>query len=131
MKILLDSDFIFGLVEKKDPHHKFCAKYAIEANNKKDKFFCLNITLQETATVLSNKSSHKTAVEFLNNLDSLVDTVIVLDNVIENKAWKIFKREKKNKTSYVDCANLAACEFYKLDKIASFDKFYPEQYKIN
>jgi len=131
MKLLLDSDFIFGLVETKDPHHKFCVKYAESASERKDKFFCLNITMQETVTVLSNKSSQKIAIKFFENFDSIIDTVIVLDKKVEQKAWEIFTSKSKNKTSYVDCANLAAFKFYNLDKIASFDKFYPKEIKIN
>ena len=45
---------------------------------------------------------------------------------LDREAWKILKGQTKKGTFFIDCANLAALELYKLDKIASFDTFYPK-----
>lgn len=130
MNILLDSDCLFGLFVPDDVHHKNSTRIIKAAEKNKAHFYALNLVIQETATVVSNKRTQADAIKFFKNFDKVVDTVIALPQEVEEKTWKVFLKQKEDKTSFIDCANLVALEEYNLDKIASFDGFYPEGLRI-
>jgi len=54
-----------------------------------------------------------------------------LDLELENNSSKIFEKQSKKGMSFIDCANLAVLEKYKLDGILSFDEFYPKRFRVN
>lgn len=130
MKILLDSDALFGLYIPDDIHHKESVRLLEECNNKEDSLFVLSSVLQETATVISYKRDHATSLRFLAHIDDLGATKLSLDEGLEDSAWKIFESQTKKGTSFVDCANIAAVEKYTLDRILSFDTFYPKELRV-
>ena len=129
MKLLIDSDFLFGLFVQTDPHYseskRLGAKFGPTSN-----LFVSNLVIYETATVISYKDNHKSSLIFLDKLPSLNLQTIVLDSALEEMSWKIFKTQTKKGTSFVDCTNLAILEKYKLDGILSFDLFYPKHLRI-
>lgn len=127
MKILFDSDFIFGLLVTHDPHHEETKEIIEKLDKSETQFFVSNVVIQEAATVLSNKVSQQQAIEFYKHVDSIADTFVMLGPEVEKKAWRIFLKQAKKRTSFVDCANLAILKEYNLDKIASFDGFYPKE----
>lgn len=127
---MLDSDFLFGLFVPDDVHHNNTKKILREIEGHSVKLHALNLVLQETATVVSNKRTQQDAVRFVKNFDSVVDTVIVLSPDVEEKTWKLFLKQRENEISFIDCANLVVLEEYNLDKIASFDKFYPKKFVL-
>lgn len=129
MKLLLDSDFWFGLIVQRDPHHKSIQNFINHLTNK-IQLFTLNLVMQETATVLSNKADQQTSLYFLSEFEKLPVSIIHIDLDLEAITWNLFKKQIKKGTSFIDCANLATIEMYKLDGILSFDLFYPKQLRI-
>ena len=123
MKILVDSDALFGLSVAKDAHHKTATKIfnSLPHSTKK---LALNLTIQESATVISNKIGQQQAKDFISNLPNLNLEIIPLHPDIESRAWEFFTQQTKKGTSFVDCANAATLEYYQLDSIFSFDTFY-------
>ncbi len=131
MKILIDSDFLFGLFVPDDAHHNESRKEWMDLEGKNHEFFISNLVIQETATVLSYKRGQVTAVLFLKRLPSLKLTTVVVDSSIEKRAWELFESQTKKGISFVDCSNLTTIEKYRLDGILSFDKFYPKEILIS
>lgn len=129
MKLLLDSDFLFGLFVPDDPHHEKARRIWVDLIKRGSEFFVLKLAIQETATVLSHKIDQRTAISFLEKLPELGLKVLGADVEMEEDGWKIFKAQTKKGTSYVDCLNLAVIHKYKFDGILSFDKFYPKSLK--
>lgn len=130
MNILLDSDALFGLFVPHDAHHK-TVKAIIKKNLiPQNSFRVLNLVIQETATLISYKINQEVSLSFLENFSTLATHIITLTEVIERNAWDIFKKQTKKGTSFIDCANLATVEYYKLDGILTFDEFYPQELRI-
>lgn len=127
MKILLDSDALFGLFIPDDVHHKEATGLLEKCKNKEDLFFVLSSVIQETATVISHKRNHETSIRFLAQIGHLGATKLWLDEALEDAAWQVFEAQTKKGTSFIDCANLAAIRHYSIDKIFSFDRFYPKE----
>lgn len=130
MKLLVDSDFLFGLFIPDDPHHKRAKQIWIDLMKEDNEVFVLNLTIQETATVLSHKRGQSTAIAFVDRLPELNLKKIEIDMDLEEEGWKIFKIKTKKGISFVDCANLAVIEHFKLDGILSFNRFYPKELRV-
>ena len=127
MKLLVDSDFLVAAYKADDPSHIRATKMSRLHNKQGNKFVCLNLVVQESATVISHRMGMDDARKFYKNIGNFIDTFIVLDTELEKECWNIFLEQSKKGTSFVDCANLAVCQKYKLDGILSFDKFYPKE----
>jgi len=123
MKVLFDSDALFALYFVDDSNH-LKAKKILQTFSSKDELFATNLVLQESATVISRKVGQDQAIDFLRKLRITNAQEVFVNQKLTAKAWKIFKRQTKKSTSFVDCANLAIAHELKIDKIFSFDKFY-------
>lgn len=125
-KIVLDSNVLVALIKSDDSTHAKAKEIMTRLHNEGNVFVVLNLVVQETATVISMKMGQKEAREFYEKRNSVIDQEIFLDNELEAQAWRIFVKQNKKGTSFIDCANLALMEKCKLDGILSFDKFYPK-----
>lgn len=132
MKILFDSDFLIALrfpdqsnfLHSKQILKRYKSKYQIEV-------FCLNLCLYETATVISKKYGQRESKEFYQQTYENLPTIINIDSTLEKITWQIFLSQIKKNISFIDCANLAAVKLYNLDKIFSYDKFYPKELRLS
>lgn len=131
MKILFDSDVLIALRFADQSTHGQAKEIFKKISKRSNSFYCLNLCFQEVATVISHKYSQAQAKSFYHEIQKNPPNVIFLDKNIEAKAWKMFFQQKKKKTSFVDCANLVCVKLYKLDKIFSFDKFYPKTLRLS
>ena len=127
MKILLDSDGLFGLYVPSDPHHEKAKHLALFLRAQMVELYVTNVVIWETATVLSYKIGQELAIQFVRSFPSLGAHMVVLDESLESRGWEVFLRQTKKGTSFVDCANVAVIEELKLDGILSFDEFYPKE----
>lgn len=127
MKLLVDSDCLVGALREDDPHQKAATKLLKSHREKGEILYVLNIVLQETATVLSHRTGMNAVRLFFRTFPSLNLRIINLDDSLEKNAWDLFLEQTKKGTSFVDCANLATLDFYKLDGILSFDEFYKDK----
>ncbi|OGG14059.1 hypothetical protein A3D77_00945 [Candidatus Gottesmanbacteria bacterium RIFCSPHIGHO2_02_FULL_39_11] len=125
MKILVDSDILVGAFRKDDTNN-FKAISLLKLILSNHQGYIINLVLMESATVLSHRIGMDAVKLFLKRFPELELTIIDMDHNLEEKAWEIFTKQTKKGCSYVDCANLASIAHYHLDKIASFDGFYPK-----
>ena len=123
-KILVNTDFLFGLVIQSDVHHKVASEKL--QRHEKDVFYITPFTIPETVTVLSHKVSQEQARNFLIQARESTFTRVPLDESLIAKTDEIFLAQKKKGTSWVDCLNVAAILTHRLDGILSFDRFYQQ-----
>lgn len=124
MKLLVDSDCLVGAFRDEDPHHSEALTLLKKYGLKGDTLSVLNLVLQETATVLSHRTGMNAVRLFYEKYPALEMGKIDISGELENYSWEVFLKQTKKGTSFVDCANLAANEYYHLDGILSFDRFY-------
>ena len=129
MKILVDSDFLVGFFLTGDAHHQK-TKLIYQDTAVGNRLFISNLVIQETATVLSHLVSMETARMFKQKLSKLNLTEIKIDQKMEDLAWQFFLTQTKKGSSFVDCSNLAIMQVLGVDKVLSFDKFYPNEFKL-
>ncbi len=123
-KIICDTDFLISLHLSNESTHLEAKK--IWEKNLDSEFYVLNLTKYEIATVLSRKLSQKEAVEVIKLINLNFEKEVWFEQKWQSEVYDIFESYSKKNISYFDCACLFLAE--KIDaKIASFDKFYPEE----
>lgn len=127
MTLLIDSDCLFATYVAKDPNHKIATTLLKKHQQLGSKLYITNLVLQELATVFSHKIGQLESIEFIQKIKLLQLIQITVDETLEKHGWEIFLQQSKKGTSFVDCANMAACDFYKMDGILSFDEFYKDK----
>jgi len=130
MKLLADSDFLVALYKPNDSNYRK-ATIIYKKIEKQASILATNLVFQESTTVISKKMGMASAREFYGIINKFVSERIVLNENLESASWVIFLKQTKKGTSFVDCANLAVAEKYKLDGILSFDDFYPKELKVS
>ena len=130
MKFLVDSDFLVGLFREEDPNHVKSMKL-MESGYAGEELTALNLVIQESATVLSHRTGMEAVRLFWERFPKLNMTIVPMDEELEKVSWNIFLKQTKKGCSFVDCANLAVVEKYKLDGILAFDDFYPKEVRIS
>jgi len=129
MKYLVDSDFLISFSSDEDStHSKSIDIYKHLGKN--SELLALNLVFQESTTVISKRFGMQKAKIFYEMINKFINTRLVFEENIEKEAWKIFLKQNKKGTSFIDCANLAVCQKYKLDGILSFDEFYPKNVRM-
>lgn len=124
MAIILDTDFLYSFFVSNQINHNLAKQKFNQIKN--NDIYVLKLVQYELATVLSYKENHNLAKSIIS--DILETNIIFIDISKEEEmlVWREFYRYKKNKISFVDCANLTIAKKRKL-KILSFDKFYPKE----
>lgn len=123
MKYLVDSDFLISFSNPQDSNH--LKSHDIYKNLKEGtELIALNLVFQESTTVVSKRFGMVMAKSFYEMVSKFINTKINIDEEIEKNSWKIFLKQTKKGTSFIDCANQATLEKLKLDGILSFDEFY-------
>lgn len=125
MKYLVDSDFLISFSSSDDSNH-LKAVEIYQKIRRNCELVILNLVIQESTTVVSKRFGMNEARSFFELVNKFVDKKIKIDNKLEMEAWKVFLKQNKKGTSFIDCANLALCQKYNLDGILSFDEFYPK-----
>lgn len=130
MKILCDSDFLIALFRRSDASHSKAVTIFQKVEN--EELLVTSLVLQEATTVISKCLGMSEARDFYDGVKRLIfRREIRLEKKVEDKTWRLFFKQTKKGTSFIDCANLAVFQELKLDKIASFDKFYPRESLLN
>ena len=122
--VLVDADALVALAKIDDSNHK----KSVDLSNKLQSAgvnYCFSpFTVAEAATVLSYKTTHQSAKEFLKQIRGLDVPVIELPEKYKELPDDWFLKQNKKGTSYFDCYNMALLERYKLEAIFSFDSIY-------
>ncbi|MEK7155243.1 MAG: hypothetical protein AAB697_03965 [Patescibacteria group bacterium] len=125
-----DSDFLMAIFNSKDANHDKAVEISERLDSSEVELWGSNLIQQESATVVSHRIGMDAVRDFVQKLATDLDRFVDVDKGLEKWAWKVFLKQTKKGCSFVDCANLAVIERYKLDGILTFDKFYPKELKV-
>ena len=126
-RMLLDSDFLVAVFRPTDSSHHKAQEFLQKLNHQPVELWVINLVIQESTTVISYKMGMEEAKKFYLLAKQEINQLVEIDGVLEKTAWEIFLKQTKKGTSFIDCANLACLQTYKLNKILSFDAFYPKE----
>lgn len=126
-EVLVDADAFVGLArEGVDTNFEKAKDISLFLQEKGVHWFVSPFTIGEAATVLSYKVSQETARLFLKDVRRYEVDQYPLNDDLQEDTDRFFFHEKRKRTSYFDCFNMALLTRYKrtLVGIFSFDKIY-------
>jgi predicted nucleic acid-binding protein len=126
-KIIIDTDFLYGLFLSTDPHHERATEIMSKIYG--ETFIVTSMVKYELITLLSRRENQQRALFILDQLMDISFEEYFIEQKDDVEIMKEFSSHSSKKISVVDCANLVLARKLKA-KIASFDKFYPEEILI-
>lgn len=121
---LVDSDIFVALFIPDDALANKVNQLLPEIHQSRKKLCTTNWVIAETATVLSAKDSHQTALDFLDMIGEGTIPILTITPDIEHETHHIFREQTTKRTSMVDCSNIATAKHHDIPNLLSFDKFY-------
>jgi predicted nucleic acid-binding protein len=126
-KIIVDSDFLYGLFVSTDPHHDKVVEFLPSLTG--CEIIITSLVKYEIITLLSRRKDQTIALNALSQIETIGSVIYFIEQKDDVEIMKEFSSHSSKKISVVDCANLVLARKLKA-KIASFDKFYPEEILI-
>lgn len=126
INILVDADAFIAMVKDDDTNHQKAARLFNQLEGNNISFITTNYVFSEAITVISQRTSHQTAINFIDNMKSpeSIFLIIQITQEIQEIALEIFKKQTSKNVSFVDCTNMALIKHDNLDAIFSFDEIY-------
>lgn len=121
---LVDSDIFVALFMPDDALAHTVNQLLTDIEQSQQKLCTTNWVIAETATVLSAKDSHQTAINFLDMINEGTIPILSITPDLEQDTHQIFRDQTTKRISMVDCSNVAIAQHYDIPNILSFDKFY-------
>jgi predicted nucleic acid-binding protein len=126
MKILVDADALIAIMKHDDSNHTVALDHLERLSKLEVIFLTTNYVISEVITVLSQRVTHATAIQFIKIIRSTDSpfTIHWIDETVEDKAIAIFAEQTSKNVSLVDCTNMALMQLENIDQIFSFDAVY-------
>lgn len=121
-KIFIDSSAFIALNDPGDKLHNRASRIGISLKSKDKIYYTATNVLLEVSTLLSQKLSHREAVEFLDIVRSGYAVVIHPSEKLISEAEAIFKNQSSKNVSYSDCVSFAIMQEYHIKVTFSFDR---------
>ncbi len=122
MRILVDTSAWFALNDRKDQHHTRARRFVENLKGSPMLFLATDYIVDETATLLRLKVSHKEAVAFLrifSRSSQMVREQVTTDHL--KRAEEIFTRYRDKFWSFTDCVSFAYMEERGIKDAFTFD----------
>lgn len=122
---LSDSDFFIALYSEHDTNHARSLNALEYISRFKEAVLSLSLFVYgETATVLAQRVSKKTASHFMDDLEEGRAIVITDIGAAFREAQEIFRKQKSKNVSFVDATNIALMRSGQFNGLLSFDSDY-------
>ena len=108
-------------------HHEAIAIYR-NFQQQKTRFLTTDYIIDETVTRLRYDANHSIAVMFLNRIEQLVATGIVIlveiDTDVFEKAKVLFRQYDSARLSFTDCTSFVVCKENNIGEAFAFDQHF-------
>jgi predicted nucleic acid-binding protein len=133
LKVFIDTSAFCALTIPKDQHNFIAKSIYKRIQTDKAILYTSDYVLDEVYTLLKNRSSHATAVKFMNQMDKCSMTILRVNEDIEKDAKTIFKKFDDRRLSFTDCTSFALINQLNIDAVFAFDehfKYHPYAHPI-
>lgn len=126
--IFIDTSAFYAMEVEEDINHRSAVKVRKKiAENSYGLPVTTNLVLAETITLLRLKAGFDEAVAFGEKVfASRSLQVVKVDEGIEKRAWRLFRRYSDKRLSFADCASFAVMRELKISKAFTFDDHFSQ-----
>lgn len=123
MRLFVDTGAWFALNSRTDANHRLAADFVRRFKSEPVIFYTTDYVVDETATLLRFKVSHRQAVRFLDFLaksPNVVREIIHLE--LLQRAEQLFRRYRDKRWSFTDCVSFVCMDHRDLEHAFAFDR---------
>jgi len=124
LKAFIDTGAFCALAIPKDRHNLKAKSLYKKLKEQKASFYTSAYVLDEAYTLLKMRGSHKTAVNFMDQMDESHITILRVNEEVEEAAKKIFRSIDDKKLSFTDCTSFALINIYGMGIAFAFDEHF-------
>lgn len=127
--IFIDASSYLSSLLPKDPNLKKAVEIFRAIRESKEQLVTSHAILGEILTVSSQRYDRQAGIEFVKEILDGPTRLILEENKLMEKAFKIFQEIKDKDVGWVDCFSFAIIEHYKIEKVFSFDRDFKKYVK--
>ena len=123
--IFVDTGAWFAIADKSDQLHKKATEHIKKLSENKAVLITSNLVVHETIMLLYRKLSKNAAIRFIDMIYNDENVEILQSNeVLEEKAYKTFKKYSDHNFSVVDCVPFVLMKEHAIKKAFTFDRHF-------
>lgn len=122
--VLVDSDVFVGWLLPDDALNPTVTSLLYKMRDQHKQLVMTNWVMAETATVLSHKDTHQTALNFLTMINEGNIPILPITPEIESEIYRLFREQTTKNINMTDCSNVAIAHHYHIPQLLTFDHFY-------
>ena len=133
MKVFIDTGAFCALTIPKDQHNLTAKSFFKQIQKDKAVIYTSDYVLDETYTLLKTRSSHATAIKFMEQMDKSQINILRITEDIEESAKALFKKFDDKRLSYTDCTSFALINHLGIEAVFAFDehfKYHPYTHSV-
>ncbi len=127
--IFIDASSYLSSLLPKDPNLKKAVEIFTSIIESKEQLITSYAILGEVLTISSQRYDRQTGIKFVKDIFDGSTQVILEDDKLIQKTFKIFQEIKDKDVGWVDCYSFAIIEHYKIEKVFSFDRDFKKYTK--
>jgi len=124
LKVFIDTGAFCALTIPKDLNNPKAKTIHATLQKKNAIIYTSDYVLDETYTLLKMRSSHATAVKFMDQIDKSHTKIERVAQELEAAAKAIFRRFEDKRLSFTDCTSFALINHLGLDAVFAFDEHF-------
>jgi len=133
LKVFIDTGAFCALTIPKDQHNLTAKSFFKQIQKDKAVIYTSDYVLDETYTLLKTRSSHATAIKFMEQMDKSQINILRITEDIEESAKALFKKFDDRRLSYTDCTSFALINHLGIEAVFAFDehfKYHPYTHSV-
>ena len=127
--IFIDASAYIGVLNPSDSNHAKALELSKLFLTQEAHAMTSYAVLGEVLTIGSMRYNRQAAIAFVKDVFESKTKIVAENSELRSKAFKIFQAIKHKDVSWVDCYSFAIIEYYKIDKVFSFDKDFKKHTK--
>jgi len=125
VKVFIDTGAFCALTIPKDQHKTTLQNPSINNSMSKKLFFIpLDYIMDEVYTLLKTRGSHRTAIDFMDQINESHIILLRVTEEVEESAKVIFRRFEDKRLSFTDCTSFALINQFGIEAVFAFDEHF-------
>jgi hypothetical protein len=122
--VFINTSAFCALTIPKDIHNQTAKAIYKRFPKGKTSFYTSDYVLDEVYTLLKMRSTHATAIKFMDRIARSSLITLRVSDTIEEAAKEIFRRYDNKKLSFTDCTSFALINAFNLAAVFAFDRHF-------
>ena len=127
--IFIDASAYLAIVMPFDSNRQKALRLSKTVFSKENNLITSNAILGEVLTICSQRHNRQASIDFVSDILKGKTNIVLENKELIEKSFDIFKTIKDKDVSWVDCYSFAIIEYYKVDKVFSFDRDFKKHAK--